>query len=573
MEGLMFTALDDAPKLTRTSRTPSRNAAWGPRLALAFALPCVAGASVASAQEPPLTPSPGELGPKVPGPSPDVPAAPASAVELEAELARLRQQSNAFRAELLRLEQELAAVRARQDAAATSAAEAPAPDSVTGVPRRFHSGAFAPSAPETHKKPIVHARYGYNADATGPLGGGGYFMASTANDEFSVALTSQITVDGTFYNHNRMKTDEQGFNIPFARVYLYGNITKYVSYQVGVQGFIGTFNLLDAFFAWHLSKHWSLRFGKALTPPLFEYFGFSPALEPVVTNSPLFQLAAKRPIGVMLTGTLAAERLSFWAGVTNSGASLFGNLDNNVDFNTHVELNPFRGERWSNRRLEGLGTGVGFSVGKQRYALHQSGIALTNNGEATTNPSFVTVVGIPWYVYNDDVRADGQRFRLAPHLYYFGRLSLLGEYMFHRRELTNGTSGGMSTQHAYYVNASFWVTGERDFEGNGFQGYSTVEPKRPIGRGSRGPGAFQLAGQWSQFFAGDRDIKRGLVDTAQSTERMDNLMAGLNWWPNKHVRLTVNYVKTWFDDAVPVRKTGSDLKSYQTAWLRFATFL
>jgi phosphate-selective porin len=51
------------------------------------------------------------------------------------------------------------------------------------------------------------------------------------------------------------------------------------------------------------------------------------------------------------------------------------------------------------------------------------------------------------------------------------------------------------------------------------------------------------------------------------------VMAGLNWWPNKHVRLTVNYVRTWFDEAVPVRRTGSDLKSYQTAWFRFAAFL
>ncbi len=578
----MFTLelADDRQSTHTTSHTPSGHGAWRSRLRLASAMLWIAGSSVAHAQELPPPPPTLEVVPVVPAPAPETPPGPPapSTAELEAEIARLRQQSDASRAELHRLEQELGALRARQEVHETSTARAqkPPPGTVSGVPTRYHSGAFGPStpvAPDADHQPIVQARYGYNGDATGPLGGGGHFKAATADDEFSVAVTAQITVDGTFFNHNKMPTDEQGFNIPFARLYLYGNVTKMVSYQVGVQGFLGTFNLLDAFFSWHLYKNLTLRFGKGLTPPLYEYFSFNPALEPVITNSPLFQLAAKRPIGVMLTGTLAKERLGFWAGVSNSGTSLFGNLDNNVDFNTHVEFNPFRGERWKNGFLEGLGLGAGFSVGKQRYALDQTSIAFTNNGEATTNPSFVTVVGIPWYVYNDDVRTDGQRFRLAPHLYYFGRVSLLGEYMFHRRDLTNGTRGGMSTQHAYYVNGSVWLTGERDFKGTAFQAYATVDPRRPLARGSRGPGAFQLAGQWSQFFAGDRDIERGLVDDTRSTTRMDNVMAGLNWWPNKHVRITVNYVKTWFDEAIPIRSRGPNLSSYQTAWFRFALFL
>ena len=257
--------------------------------------------------------------------------------------------------------------------------------------------------------------------------------------------------------------------------------------------------------------------------------------------------------------------------MSNSGASLFGNVDNNVDYNGALDITPFRGERWNNRFAEGLGAGLGFSVGKQRYALSQTSIAFTNNGEATTNPSFVTVVGLPWYVYNDNVRADGLRYRVTPHLYWFGRVSVLGEYMWHRRELTDGTAGGKSTQHAYYVNGSVWLTGEKDFKGTGFQGYATMEPKRPLARGSRGPGAFQLAGQWSQFFAGTRDIERGLVDRERSTSRMDNLMVGLNWWPNKYVRASVDYVNTWFNHAIPLRASG-ELSSYRTAWFRFAMF-
>jgi phosphate-selective porin OprO/OprP len=532
-----------------------------------------AGAQDAPAPTPP-PPAPSTPPPEVARATPP----PTTNEELLQELRRLRSEvaeASQLRREVEQLRSEVSTLRAQPSAPAPGAA-ARSPGQGDGVPDRHHSGAHVPDLPDKPgtDRHLITGHYRYNDQATGPFGGGGYFNFSALDDEITLNFTNQITVDGTFFDRQNMPTIEQGFNVPFARTFVYGNITKDWSYQIGTQGFLGTFNLLDLWMSWHLRDNVTLRVGKGLTPPLFEYYAFSPALEPVITNSPLFQLAAKRPVGFMFNGTLLDKRLWWWSGVTNSGTSLFGNLDRNVDYNGAVDVTPFRGKDWEGSIWEGLGGGIGFSAGWQQYALNQSSIAVTNNGEATTNPSYTTVVGIPFYVYNDNVNAFGQRTRVAPHLYWFGRFSVLAEYMNHSRVLTDGDTIGRSTQRGYYINMSYWLTGERDFVGNGFQGYSTVEPLRPFipSRGRYGPGAWQVAAQWSEFNAGLGDVARGFVNTDVSTNRMDNLMVGLNWWPNKYTRLSCDYVWTWFNNPIPI--TGPDpIDRYNTFWIRFAMFL
>jgi hypothetical protein len=93
------------------------------------------------------------------------------------------------------------------------------------------------------------------------------------------------------------------------------------------------------------------------------------------------------------------------------------------------------------------------------------------------------------------------RYRVAPHRDWFRQFSRLAEYTYHNRILSDGTNSGSSTQHAYYVNTSYWLTGEGDFIGDGFQAYSTIEPLRPFSpsRGLFGSGASQIASQWSHI--------------------------------------------------------------------------
>lgn len=414
------------------------------------------------------------------------------------------------------------------------------------------------------------ASYRYSDNATGPLGGGGYTHFGDINDEFSVNLTNEITVDSTNFDRQNMPTAEQGFNIPFARTFIYGNITKDWNYQIGTQAFLGTFNLLDLWMTYKVADWMSIRFGRGLAPPLYEYYAFTPALEPVVTNSPLFQFAAGRPIGVMFSGNLFKNRFQYWMGINNQAKSVYYNLNRNVEFNGAWDVTPFKGTEGI---LEGLGGGFGYSAVWQNYLLQQSSINFIQNGESSTNGSYITSSGIPFFVYNPGVRAIGERIRVTPHLYWYGRLSFLGEYMLHSRELTDGTTTGRSTQRGYYLNLSYYLTGERDFRGNGFQGYSTTVPNRPFSpsRGEWGPGAWQIAAQWSEVNVGTGDFARGFADPVRWTNRLDQLMTGVNWWPNKYTRLSFDWVWSQFNRPIPVNMPAP-IQSFNTFWLRFAMF-
>ncbi len=548
---------------------------WSPRglsaplgtAAVAIATSLGARAYAQQPTPPPPSPPPSSL-PEAPEPLP------ATNQELLQERKRLRAEVEAgrqereadrgLREEVRQLRSEVSALRATQSTfppvpgppGLTGSASEPTGGALRRLPSIYQSGAAGPEVPEppdADRYP-VRGLYKYNHNATGPLGGGGYFSISTPDDEFTLNFTNQITVDGTFFDLQGMPTNEQGFNIPFTRSFLYGNITKDFSYQVGTQASPGTFNLLDCWLSWHINDYLTIRAGKGLAPPVYEYTAFSPALEPVISNSPMFQLAAKRPIGVMFSGMLFDRRVQWWSGVNNSGTSFFGNLSRNMDFNGALDITPFRGDRWTGTIWEGLGGGAGVSTGWQQYALDQTSIAFTNNGEATTNPSFVTSVGVPFYVYNSNVSAYGNRTRVAPHLYWFGRFTVLGEWMYFSRELTDGPRIGRSVQNTYYINASYWLTGKRDFAGNGFQAYSTIEPLRPFypPRGLWGPGAWQIAAQWSQFNAGSADITRGFVDAARSATQNYNVQLGVNWWPNKYTRFSVDWVWTGFNRAIPI---------------------
>jgi phosphate-selective porin OprO/OprP len=317
----------------------------------------------------------------------------------------------------------------------------------------------------------------------------------------------------------------------------------------------------------------TIRAGKGLTPPLYEYTAFTPALEPVITNSPLFQLAAARPIGVMFFGNVLGNRLQYWSGVTNQGKSTFFNLNRDVQYNGAVDLTPFKG-RGDDSILSGLGGGVGFSAGDQQYALNQgNAIGFTNNGEASTNSVFVTSSGVPFAKYNSNVLASGLETRVAPHIYWYGRFSVLAEYMNFSRVLTDGITSGRSTQWGYYVNLSYFLTGERDFRGNGFQGYSTVVPNSPFlpSKGQWGPGAWQIATQWSNLNIGRGDFDRGFINPNRWTNNLGQLMVGLNWWPNKYTRLSSDYVWTDFNNPIPVN-SPNPVRTFNTFWMRFAMF-
>jgi phosphate-selective porin OprO/OprP len=242
-----------------------------------------------------------------------------------------------------------------------------------------------------------------------------------------------------------------------------------------------------------------------------------------------------------------------------------------MEYNGAVTFKPFEN---SDSILNSLGGGAGFSAGYQQYALQQNTISFLNGaGEPNTNAVFVDALGNPFFKYNNDVSANGLRSRVAPHIFWYGRFSVLAEYMNFSRVLTDGRNIGRSTQRAFYVNASYFLTGERDFKGSGFQAYSTVSPLRPFipSRGEWGPGAWQIAAQYAMLNVGTGDFARGFANPLTSASRLESVMVGVNWWPNKYTRLSCDYVWNGLNRAIPMNGP-MPIDTYSTIWMRFAMY-
>jgi phosphate-selective porin OprO/OprP len=141
------------------------------------------------------------------------------------------------------------------------------------------------------------------------------------------------------------------------------------------------------------------------------------------------------------------------------------------------------------------------------------------------------------------------------------------------RVLSDGITTARSTQWGWYINLSYWLTGERDFAGNGFQGYSTIVPNSPfqLGKAQHGTGAWQVAAQFSELNIGRGDFDHGFINPTLYTNRLDQLMVGVNWWPNKYTRMSFDWVGTYLNNPIPINGPNP-VASFSAFWMRAAMF-
>ena len=484
-----------------------------------------------------------------------------AAAELEAlrqevaETALLKDEVESLRTQLQRLEERLP-----DHDAGPRLAQVPMPSEdayVPSVPFAAPQAAAPPAGlPSATRGSDLVGSYNYNF-------GGGYLQLQKRDEEFTFQIQNQMTFDGTFYSLEDANTFEKGFNIPFYRLYFMGNFLENWEYLASVQALLGSFNILDMYFGYKFSDELNIRVGHFLSPFLYEYWAFSPAWEPVITNSPLFQLAGKRQTGGMLWGRLLDNVVQYQVGVFDGADGAYFDVDSHVDTIAEVTWTPFKPngvESWDS-------FGVGFSIqnGTQDYLLSDgSNFNFPfGNGEPTFNQNFVNSSGVPFFTYADDVAANGNRFKIAPQIFRFGQFSFLAEYVRWTRAITNGSTEIEEQIDAYYVNTSYFLTGER-YTGDGLLGYTTIEPLHDYG-------AVEVVSQFAQLELGNQSLTPGFAQPGQDATRLQQLMAGVNYWPNRYVRLSFDYVNVWTNRSVEVG-SGQFADNYGIWWGRAAAF-
>jgi phosphate-selective porin OprO and OprP len=115
-----------------------------------------------------------------------------------------------------------------------------------------------------------------------------------------------------------------------------------------------------------------------------------------------------------------------------------------------------------------------------------------------------------------------------------GPWSVQGEFGQLHADLASGFVGASPTYNGWYVETSYFLTGEhRNYEEGEFG-----RPKvlRPVFAG--GPGAWQIAGKYDVLSLSD---KATLIATCTMCGNQNTWLIGVNWWLNDYVRFMFDY--------------------------------
>ena len=108
----------------------------------------------------------------------------------------------------------------------------------------------------------------------------GYVLQSE-NQEFEIRLNGEVQVDSRIYEQRNQNPVVNDLDIPRARLYFSGRMTKPVEYQISFQRTNNSFDLLNAYLDFRYDERLQLRIGRYRAPFTYEWaklsnWSFSP---------------------------------------------------------------------------------------------------------------------------------------------------------------------------------------------------------------------------------------------------------------------------------------------------------
>lgn len=240
----------------------------------------------------------------------------------------------------------------------------------------------------------------------------------------------------------------------------------------------------------------------------------------------------EQDLGVMISGKLFANRLEYGIGAFNGSGTNIAESNDDKDIAGRLALTPCApcASRW----LKQLTFGASGSYGKQTSTLDGSG---PTTAAGTRFFSFANPTG------GGDVTVNAVRLRAGGDVAWFiGPVSFKSEYAFSQtRDVTFGGTASSLNLHGLSAQFTWLLTGEDKTNQN------SVIPKRAFNPREGHWGAVELALRGEASFS-----EQGFIDTGFATGTDDVLgaTAGINWTLNRHIRNSINYVFTKFDDVI-----------------------
>jgi phosphate-selective porin OprO/OprP len=364
------------------------------------------------------------------------------------------------------------------------------------------------------------------------------FIASSADSNFVFRLDGVIQVDSrTFFNDSAIKSND-GFLLRRVRPIFQGTLYRDFDFK-----FTPDFapssgpTIFDAYGNYRYEPWLQLRTGKFKTPEGLEQLQEDVNIS-FNERSLATDLVPNRDVGLQLWGDIAGGVLSYAAGIFNGVGdeqnSSNAAFENEVEFAGRVFTQPFKNSDIT--ALQGLGVGV---AGTSENGT--SGTKDLPNTTGGTLPGYTTDGQQQFFAYNATTVANGEHWRLSPQgYYYYGPLSLLGEYAVSDQGVRNTTTRTEANLHntAWEVSGGWVLTGEN-------ASFNGVTPLHPFDPHNGQWGAFQVVARYAELNIDDAAFN-GFANRTTSASAAQAWSTGLNWYLNKNIRLNASFSHTTF---------------------------
>ena len=428
------------------------------------------------------------------------------------------------------------AERVQNAAQPAQAAAKPAPTPVAAMPAQgvapstIPAQSVAPGSSPQVPGPVAQA-----AAAAAEVGYKDGFFLRSSDGNFALRLNGRVASNVVADEPDTAVRD----NITIDRARLSADATFYTYFRGRVEGdFASSSVLRDAYLAVQPRPEFNLQIGQFPVPFSYE-LGISKLRSDFVERSVVVTQTVnpRRDVGAMVYGTVAGGTLQYQLAVMNGAGQNRADNNSAKDFIGRLVVSPFA--TWDNVHLAGFNFGGAVSYGNQPAEF-------TKNASGDLVPVGDSIFGASetGFTFFPAIARDGARLRGDAHVAWLdGPYSITSEYI-HTSEERNGLGAGgsdlsdLDTDGAY-VGGTWLLTGETKVLN------ARVRPLRPLWSGpTPGYGAWELALRYEFFELGhDPDPS----STALSHNRYDAGLAGINWYPNEFLRLSLNYVYSVYD--------------------------
>jgi phosphate-selective porin OprO and OprP len=384
--------------------------------------------------------------------------------------------------------------------------------------------------------------------------GPGGFVASSADSNFVFRLDGVVQVDSrTFFNDSANKNANDGFLLRRARPIFQGTLYRDFDFNFTPDFGGSSVQIFDAYGNYRYEPWLQVRSGKFKTPEGLEQLQQDVNIS-FNERSLVTDLVPNRDVGLQLWGDINGGVLSYAAGVFNGVGDAQNSANsangNEVEFAGRMFAQPFKSTDIT--ALQGLGFGVAGT--SENGTSGTKDLPSTTGGGTVALPGYTTDGQQQFFAYNATTVANGEHWRLSPQgYYYYGPLSLLGEYAISDQGVRNTATKAEADLHntAWEISGGWILTGEN-------ASFNGVTPLHPFSPHNGEWGAFQVIARYAELDIDNAAFTgNAFANSATSASAAQAWSAGLNWYLNKNIRLDASFSHTTF--------TGGGLNTATTA--------